>query len=129
MARHIRPIWPISSPVAINRISSLYCATQASGCLAAAILLLTTAWPCYLILALESLRAGDDVAEGAVYGDSVRDERLDELASRFPFAGGEGEAGSQFFKALFANGVAVESAFCHVIPGAQRLQGHRDINI
>ena len=49
MARQIRPIWPISSPVAISQISSRYYATQASGCLAAAILLLTTAWSCYTI--------------------------------------------------------------------------------
>ena len=46
--------------------------------------------PGHLILALESLRAGDDVAKGALYGDSVRDERLDELAARFPFTGGDG---------------------------------------
>ena len=45
-------------------------------------------------MALESLRAGDDVAEGALYGDAVREERLEELASRFPFAGGEGSVRS-----------------------------------
>ena len=50
--------------------------------------------PGHLILALESLRAGDDVAEGALYGDSVRAERLEELASRFPFAGGDGSVRS-----------------------------------
>ena len=49
MARQIKPIWPISSPAAINPTSSRYCAMHASGCLAAAILLLTTAWSCYTI--------------------------------------------------------------------------------
>ena len=42
--------------------------------------------PGHLLLALESFRAGDDVGEGVLLGDSARESRLDELGRRFPFA-------------------------------------------